>query len=118
MNFKLRKVVKNNVVDYGTPDKPKMGFEQKFKMISILKDYEDAFQKKKRKKINTYYNIRSQSTANKYYEQIILKRHTIKRLKTLKQKIGTITQSQRIYVQLPVSVFSLMAFFFLKIVLM
>ena len=85
MNFKLRKVVKNNVVDYGTPDKPKMGFEQKFKMISILKDYEDAFQKKKRKKLNTYYNIRSQSTANKYYEQIILKRHTIKRLKTLKQ---------------------------------
>ena len=36
------------------------------------------------------------------------------KIKTLKQKIGTITQSQRIYVQLPVSVFSLMAFFFFK----
>ena len=84
MNFKLRKVVKSNVVDYGTPDKPKMGFEQKFKMISIMKDYEDAFYKQKRKQINTYSNKQSQSMENKYYNEIILKRKSIKRLKTLK----------------------------------
>ena len=84
MNFKLRKVVKNNVVDYGAPDKPKMGFEQKFKMILIMKDYNNAFQKKKRKQINIYGNLRSQSVVNKYYNEILLKRKTIKRLRTLR----------------------------------
>ena len=43
MNLKLKKIVKNNVVDYGTPDVPSIGFEKKFKMFSIIKYYKKIF---------------------------------------------------------------------------
>ena len=75
MNLKLRKVVKNNIVDYGTPDKERMGFEQKFQMYTILKDYHNIFER--------------QTPTNKYYTKILFHKKEIKRLSSLKNNFKT-----------------------------
>ena len=86
MNLKLKKIVKNNVVDYGTPDIPNLGFEEKFKMLSIIKFYKRIFFKKKFLKkerqldtINTYSTQRNFMPKG-HFQEILLKNHNVNRL--------------------------------------
>ena len=89
MNLKLKKVVKKNVVDYGTPDPISKGFEYKFQMFSIIKDYKKIFEKKSGKSPNQKHNnviTERRSVADKYFREIIAKHKTINRLKNLRNK--------------------------------
>ena len=86
MNLKLKKIVKNNVVDYGTPDAPSMDFEKKFKMFSIVKYYKRIFFKKKflkkEKQLDTINNFSTQRNfmPKGYYQKILLKNQNVDRL--------------------------------------
>lgn len=86
MNLKLKKIVKNNVVDYGTPDVPSIGFEKKFKMFSIIKYYKKIFFKKKflkkEKELNSINNYSTQRNfmPKGYYQKILLKNQNVDRL--------------------------------------
>ena len=86
MNLKLKKIVKNNVVDYGTPDVPSIGFEKKFKMLSLIKYYKKIFLKKKflqkDKELNSINNYSTQRNfmPKGYYQKILLKNQNVDRL--------------------------------------
>ena len=86
MNLKLKKVVKNNVVDYGTPDEISKGFEYKFQLLSIIKDYKKFFGKKidKSPKQKTNPITERQSVSKKYYKKILFNNKNIFRLKNLR----------------------------------
>ena len=89
MNLKLKKVVKKNVVDYGTPDPISKGFEYKFQMFTIIKDYKKIFETKNGKNPKQKQNnviTERHAIANKYFREIIAKHKTINRLKKLRNK--------------------------------
>ena len=89
MNLKLKKVVKKNVVDYGTPDPVSKGFEYKFQLFTMIKDYKKIFGKKtgrspKQKNFKAF--TERHSIADRYYREILAKNKTINRLKNLRNK--------------------------------
>lgn len=89
MNLKLKKVVKKNVVDYGTPDPVSKGFEYKFQLFTMIKDYKKIFGKKtgrspKQKNFKAF--TERHSIADQYYREILAKNKTINRLKNLRNK--------------------------------
>ena len=90
MNLKLKKVVKNNVVDYGTQKNESRGFEHKFQIFSIIKDYKDIFSKKSQnnshKKQRNLFNTERQSNSNIYYKKILLHKRIMNKLKTIRNK--------------------------------
>ena len=93
MNLKLKKVVKENVVDYGTPDPINRGFEQKFQMYSIVKDYKRVFKKQLSKSPNLKYNIQNterHNLENKYYKKIFSKYKIENPLENLRDKFKNI----------------------------
>ena len=85
MNLKLKKVVKNNVVDYGTPDLPSLSFEDKFKFFNIIKYYKKNIFKEKPKPLKHIKSINNFNTqrnliAKNYYKKILLKNQKTNRL--------------------------------------
>ena len=88
MKLKLRKVVKNNIVDYGTPDPVSRGFEHKFQMHSLIKDYKKIFEKNLSNSPRSIHkaNTEMQLITNKYYKKILSYNKTIFRLKNLRNE--------------------------------
>lgn len=85
MNLKLKKVVKNNVVDYGTPDEIRRGFENKFHLFTIMKDYNKNFERKLVKN-----NTERSLIAKKYYKSILTQKKRIDRLKSIRKNFKNI----------------------------
>jgi hypothetical protein len=93
MNLKLKKVVKENVVDYGTPDPINRGFEQKFQMYTIVKDFKRVFKKQLSKSPKLKYNIpntEKHHLENKYYKKIFSKYKIENPLENLRDKFKNI----------------------------
>ena len=93
MNLKLKKVVKENVVDYGTPDPIIRGFEQKFQMYTIVKDFKRVFKKQLSKSPNLKYNFQNTEKhhlENKYYKKIFSKYKIENPLENLRDKFKNI----------------------------
>lgn len=93
MNLKLKKVVKENVVDYGTPDPINRGFEQKFQMYTIVKDFKRVFKKQLSKSPNLKYNFQNTEKhhlENKYYKKIFSKYKIENPLENLRDKFKNI----------------------------
>ena len=93
MNLKLKKVVKENVVDYGTPDPINRGFEQKFQMYTIVKDFKRVFKKQLSKSPNLKYNIPNTERhhlENNHYKKIFSKYKIENPLENLRDKFKNI----------------------------
>ena len=90
MNLKLKKVVKNNIVDYGASGGTRRGFEEKFRLYSIIKDYKDIFERKSQssnKKLTDNKAFTEREYApNKYYKKILYQNKAISRLKNIRYK--------------------------------
>ena len=89
MNLKLKKVDKETVVDYGTPEPSPRLFEQKFQMYIIVKDFKRIFKKKLSKSPNLNNNspnTERNSLENRYYKNIFSKYKLANPLETLKEK--------------------------------